>query len=235
MASEKQAAANRRNAQKSTGPKTPEGRSAVRLNGVKHGLTATSLILPGEVQSDFESLLDSLEAEHSPATPTEEALVRQMAMAQWRLRRLYHMETGYIDYRIAIIREDDEDEDLDDAGQLGIAAYKDANGAKVLINLSRIESRLERSFYKALDQLQRLRARREENLTKQTQSDPEPVHSAESRPQTIGNDSNVPPAKLVASADCPSCDSRSVSIPQYTGRYPASLRSPFLSCSSAPS
>jgi len=40
MATDRQIAANRKNAQKSTGPKTPEGRAAVRLNGVKHGLTA---------------------------------------------------------------------------------------------------------------------------------------------------------------------------------------------------
>ena len=48
MATEKQIAANRLNAQKSTGPKTPEGRAAVRLNGVKHGLTAETLVLPAK-------------------------------------------------------------------------------------------------------------------------------------------------------------------------------------------
>ena len=46
MATEKQFEANRQNAQKSTGPKTPEGRAAVRLNGVKHGLTAETIRNP---------------------------------------------------------------------------------------------------------------------------------------------------------------------------------------------
>ena len=71
MATEKQFEANRLNAQKSTGPKTPEGRAAVRLNGVTHGLTAETLVLKGERESDFKQLFDSLEAEHAPATPTD--------------------------------------------------------------------------------------------------------------------------------------------------------------------
>src|SRR5438132_7169944 len=93
MATEKQIAANRENAQKSTGPKTPEGR-AVRLNGIKHGLTTSALVLNGESESDFENLLDSMQAEHQPSTATEEALVTQIAMAAWRLRRLHHIEAG---------------------------------------------------------------------------------------------------------------------------------------------
>src|ERR1700736_5448994 len=91
----KQFEANRQNAQKSTGPKTPEGRAAVRLNGVKHGLTAETIVLKNEREADFTNLLDSLEAEHDPVTPTEEALVVQLAMSTWRLRRLYHVEGGF--------------------------------------------------------------------------------------------------------------------------------------------
>jgi hypothetical protein len=52
----------------STCPKTPEGRDAVPLNGLKHGLASDILVPPGENLSDFENLLDSLEAEHQPAT-----------------------------------------------------------------------------------------------------------------------------------------------------------------------
>src|SRR5712691_3151286 len=81
MATEKQFEANRQNAQKSTGPRTPEGRAAVRLNGVTHGLTAETIVLKGESEADFTNLLGSLEAEHDPVTPTEEALVVQLAMA----------------------------------------------------------------------------------------------------------------------------------------------------------
>ena len=75
MATDRQIAANRENALKSTGPRTPEGRAAVRLNSLTHGLTAKTLVLPGESEEDFGSLLDSLAAEHDPITPTEQALV----------------------------------------------------------------------------------------------------------------------------------------------------------------
>ena len=94
MASKRQLAANRRNAKKSTGPRTPEGRAAVRLNGVKHGLQAETLILPGERQSDFTDLLQSFEAEHQPATPDADANVRELAISTWRLNRLDHSEAG---------------------------------------------------------------------------------------------------------------------------------------------
>lgn len=90
MSTERQIEANRRNSQKSTGPKTSKGRAAVRLNALKNGLTAKTLILPGESETEFRALLESLEMEHRPATPKEHALVMRSAMATWRLRRLNH-------------------------------------------------------------------------------------------------------------------------------------------------
>ena len=99
MASDKQIAANQLNAQKSTGPKTPEGRAAVRLNGLKHGLTSSTLVLEGEDPAEFHELLDSIEAEHQPTTPTEVALVRRIAIATWRLLRAYRVEAGFYTIR----------------------------------------------------------------------------------------------------------------------------------------
>src|SRR6266853_4486540 len=99
MATEKQTAANRLNAQKSTGPKTPEGRAAVRLNGVKHGLTAETLVLNGESEADFEALLDAFEADHQPETALEATVVRQAAMCAWRLQRVYRAEAGFFHFR----------------------------------------------------------------------------------------------------------------------------------------
>src|SRR5260370_31302802 len=90
MSTQRQIEANRRNSQKSTGPTTSKGRAAVRLNALKNGLTARTLILPGENEAEFRGLLESLEMEHRPATPKEHALVMRSAMATWRLRRLHH-------------------------------------------------------------------------------------------------------------------------------------------------
>ena len=174
MATDKQTAANRLNAQKSTGPRTPEGRAAVRLNGVKHGLTAETLVLKGESQADFTGLLESLEAEHAPTTPSEEALVVQLAMATWRLRRLYHQEAGFYTYRIKSLADIGKDRKLDDAGQMARAVEWDE---KTLHLFSRQEGRLERTFYRALHELQRLRKEREANLGSVCQTTPDAANT----------------------------------------------------------
>ena len=167
MATEKQFEANRQNAQKSTGPKTPEGRAAVRLNGVKHGLTAETIVLKGESQADFTNLLESFEAEHDPVTPTEEALVVQLALATWRLRRLYHQEAGFYTCQLQSLKGMQKDLNLDDAGRMGHAA---AWSESTLTLFNRQEARLERTFYRALHELQRLRKERESNLALVSQS-----------------------------------------------------------------
>src|SRR6266576_3062925 len=171
MATEKQFEANRQNAQKSTGPKTPEGRAAVRLNGVKHGLTAETIVLKGESEADFTNLLNSLEAEHDPASPTEEALVVQLAMATWRLRRLYHQEAGFYSCQLQSLVGMQKDLNLDDAGRMGHAA---AWSESTLTLFNRQEARLQRTFYRALHELQRLRKDRQSNLASVLPSTPGP-------------------------------------------------------------
>ena len=119
MLSDRQLEANQTNAQKSTGPQTPEGRAAVRLNGIKHGLTATTLVLQDESRAEFQNLLDDVQAEHQPATPTEEALVLQIAMAIWRLRRSYHTEGGFLTIRRIRTKDPSNRDDALDKDGLG--------------------------------------------------------------------------------------------------------------------
>jgi hypothetical protein len=159
MATDRQIAANRLNAQKSTGPKTPEGRAAIRLNSLTHGLTAQTLVLPGESEEDFGALLASLAAEHDPATSTEHALVTQLAMATWRLRRLYHQEAGFYAYKLKFLEGVRDGEKLDNALGLGLVANCSQD---TLSMFNRQEARLERTFYKALHELERLRTQRPE-------------------------------------------------------------------------
>jgi hypothetical protein len=157
MSSQAQIDANRLNAQKSTGPRTPEGRAAVRLNGVTHGLTAATLVLKGESEDDFKALFESLEAEHQPTTPTEEILVADLAMATWRRRRLYNMEAGFYKVNMKEQAYYAEPKILDHNSLLGEVA-NNYNNTMALIG--RQEARLERSYYRALHELQRLRALR---------------------------------------------------------------------------
>ena len=60
MTSIKQFKANRANATKSSGPKTAAGKQRSRMNAVKHGLTAATLVLAGENADDFDSLRAAL-------------------------------------------------------------------------------------------------------------------------------------------------------------------------------
>ena len=69
MASAKQLTANRHNAQKSSGPKTTQGRSISRMNALKHGLLAEQVVIPGEDFGEFDTLRQNLDAEFELGRP----------------------------------------------------------------------------------------------------------------------------------------------------------------------
>ena len=94
MTSEGKAEANRRNAQKSTGPRTPGGKAAVRLNALRHGLLSKEVLLPGEDGEALGELGDRLWAELQPVGELENLLVGRVVAAVWRLRRLGRVEAG---------------------------------------------------------------------------------------------------------------------------------------------
>ena len=90
MATESQIAANKQNAQKSSGPKTAEGKAASSLNRLSHGFASHATIIPGENPEEFKALVTGLMSEHQPATHTEQILVEKMALNQWLLCRMRH-------------------------------------------------------------------------------------------------------------------------------------------------
>jgi hypothetical protein len=124
MSSEKQIAANRANGKKSRGPVTEEGKAICSQNAIpvstdvsarpglsqpypsegptprsalgQHGLLSNTIILPGESEERFHDLLADLVREHDPANITEMNLVENLAVSQWRRRRLLGLETGVI-------------------------------------------------------------------------------------------------------------------------------------------
>ena len=100
MATDKQINANRRNAKKSTGPRTPEGKRRVSSNALKHGLSASKVVIPGEDVADYERLRDGFVEALEPRDEVELALVRQMVTAEWRMRRVDHVEVNSIRHRI---------------------------------------------------------------------------------------------------------------------------------------
>ena len=96
MASAAQSEANRRNAQKSTGPRTEEGKAASSRNAIRHGLASAQLILFDERREDFEHFYDDLRTAHAPSDAAEDGLVERIAMASWRLRRVWRAEAAAI-------------------------------------------------------------------------------------------------------------------------------------------
>ena len=93
MATPAQVAANQANSQKSTGPKSPDGKASSSRNSFKHGLYSKDLVLPNENPAELDQLRASLRAEHQPVNTTEEMLVNDLAENFWRLRRMREFET----------------------------------------------------------------------------------------------------------------------------------------------
>ena len=184
MATQSQIDANRRNAQKSTGPTTPEGRAAVRHNALKHGLTAEILIPSMEEQPEFDRLCDAFETEYQPVGPTEESLLENLAAAKWRLSRARKAETGFFLKRSLDLEHESQDyRELPANGRLALIVDLDSAGPDTLAKISRYEARLERSFYKALTELRRTIPARTRRTTR-CETDPIRGPAARTRPTT---------------------------------------------------
>ncbi len=94
MATPNQIAANKLNAQKSSGPKTDEGKKKSCMNRLSHGFASSATVMPGEDPNEFKALVDSLIAEFQPATETEQILVEKMATNSWLSQRAFRLQ-GY--------------------------------------------------------------------------------------------------------------------------------------------
>ncbi|HVV45948.1 MAG TPA: hypothetical protein VHC72_12120 [Bryobacteraceae bacterium] len=94
MPTQKQIAANRRNAQKSTGPRTEHGKSISRLNARREGFTGQIIILDAEDRPHFEKFQSALVADLQPKTTLELSLAHGIAWDTWRLNHLRAVETN---------------------------------------------------------------------------------------------------------------------------------------------
>ncbi len=101
MTTAKQVEANRRNARKSTGPRTADGKARSRMNAVTHGLSAQTLILPNEDPREFQGRLEAWRDSLQPCTAYEEGLVRQAVGHSWRLDRADRVQAALINQSIA--------------------------------------------------------------------------------------------------------------------------------------
>ncbi|MGD0359968.1 MAG: hypothetical protein ABSC93_03815 [Bryobacteraceae bacterium] len=174
LISSKQHQANRENAQHSTGPVSPEGKAAVRLNALTFGLRARDVVLIHEDQAAYRQLWDVLESEWQPQAPTERILLERMAVAHWLL-----MRTDRIEERV----------------------FTDTDpGARQFALLDRVSAqraRLERSFSTAMRELKQLQNER------RARTQPEPVQPVQTEPAvkpTPAHRPAPPPAYVMSGA-----------------------------------
>ena len=174
MSTEAQILANRRNAQRSTGPRTSEGRAAISQNAVKHGLLTRQDVITSESQADFDLYREQMLAELAPASPMESMLAERIVTLSWRLKRAGRIQNQTID----ALNANNSSSPLTKLTQslffkkfdysqlspskpaselaLGRLAIKDFSNARVLDRLLMYERRIEHSLYKTLLEFQRL-------------------------------------------------------------------------------
>jgi hypothetical protein len=187
--SPKQHEANRRNAQKSTGPITLEGKAAASLNAVTYGLRTRKLIISGENIADYRQLWDGLETEWKPETETELLYLEQMSTSQWLLARMAATESRIYELPLPLPAQFD-----------------------LLDRVAKHRTRLERSFTTAVHELRQLqnerRARRQPPVqakpTKKSAQSHAPASVTRFRtPRKSTQPSALPPLPIAASHSTP--------------------------------
>ncbi len=184
MPTDAQILANRLNAQKSTGPRTLEGKAAVSQNAVKHGLSAEQNVISSENPAEFDQYREQLLDELSPLSPMESILAERIVTLSWRLKRAGRFQNQAIDalnadnkpsplaklaqsfFPKGLDRPLTEPSDLQDELTLGRLAVKDFANARVLDRLLMYERRIESSLYKTILEIQRLNVMRKLNPPK---------------------------------------------------------------------
>ncbi len=191
MATERQIAANRRNAQLSTGPRSVEGKAASSRNALKTGLYCNGIIIGKESTQQLEDLEAAYTAEYAPATPTERALVDSLIHYEWLLRRYRWLETEV--WRATLDRMTDYQRRESWTGN----AFMDQ---PAISRIHRLRNSTQRMFHETLAQLRELQADRQpiEDTVTDSEIGFVPSESEESRPSPEAAQSPAPdPRPLV--------------------------------------
>jgi hypothetical protein len=174
MATQRQIEANRRNARKSTGPRTLEGKASSSRNALTHGLTAEAIVLPHEEWSQYVELRLALLDTYQPANPAEQMLVDLVAGSYWRLLRCRRLETRSFSLHIDTVKQRNDvdiDPGADDDGAIVTAMADPSDTFRVL---SRHYAAVERTYFKALEALRKAQNDRLRRERMQTQPEPAP-------------------------------------------------------------
>ncbi len=167
---ERRSAANRANAQLSTGPRTPAGRAKSSLNAVKTGLTGQTVLLPTDDVAEYEQHMLAYRGQFAPVGQREIDLVQSIAETAWRLKRIPSLEYAVYAVGHMELAENFEDHDPEVRPQV-IQLAVHLKYEKQIRNLQLQEARLVRRREKELAELRQLQQERkaaEQNVVEST-------------------------------------------------------------------
>jgi hypothetical protein len=169
MSSQRRIDSSRANGAKSRGPVTPEGKQASSRNATRHGFLARAVVLDEERTPAFYDLLNDLIREHNAQTETQLNLIETMAMARWRIARLWAIEREVLQTEI----DKPEHASADPTARITKAFRALADRDGILGLLNRYEARLDRQYARALNLLIKL-ADPDSPLTQFRETNPNP-------------------------------------------------------------
>jgi hypothetical protein len=161
MASEKQIAANQRNARKSTGPRTAQGKARSSKNALRRGLSRQNLA-PGETFRAYKAHFATIHAELQPAGPLEKILVRLIADATWRMQRMARIKDAYLAQAAEAAKSEGDHSDPGSdktaaRGETDLFAVAMARRLAELTKLEKTRGSLSDAYRRAYRQLVRIR------------------------------------------------------------------------------
>jgi hypothetical protein len=185
--SDKQLAANRANATRSTGPRTSEGKARAALNSRKHGLSASTFTATRlEDRQELENLIADAVAFYDPQNSQEQFAVERIALCQLSILRAYRLEAGAVtDAYAAVLGPHapecgDKPSDQVDTELLGqgfqVRTFRGHSWTLIL----RYQAQADRQYRRAVDDFERLKLQRDDSPN-------EPISAPES------NDLPIPP------------------------------------------
>ncbi len=146
----KRIAAARANGAKSQGPSTEQGKQRAALNATRHGLLSKTIVLKHEDPKEFQALVTQYVEKFRPNGDIEHQAVEEMAICQWKLRRLRLMEKYYLDLAAAQIKSKNPDARIAEG-------FDEIANSHALDKIERYETKLQRMYHRALEHFLLLR------------------------------------------------------------------------------
>ncbi|MGA2577025.1 MAG: hypothetical protein ABSH24_13475 [Bryobacteraceae bacterium] len=172
MATTAQTNANRQNAKKSTGPRTPQGKTISSRNSLVHGMTSGKFLPPDADPQEFFQLLDQFRTRFQPFDEVEDALVERLVAAEFKMRSVRYMDAGLFHYQAETNPMPEQFNKAGRSNSLAWAFHGDSAYYNSFSKLMRYEGFLQREFSRALRALSMLQADRRARL-----AEPEPAAS----------------------------------------------------------